>query len=73
LTLTYPQAGVNTKLDRILIGMHDYGTGLDMPTFKVTADFEAGENLAPNFKLIAANIWELRFTKPPASLPRANL
>ena len=38
LTLTYPQAGANSKPDRILIGMHDYGTGLDMPTFKVTAD-----------------------------------
>src|SRR5262249_51163648 len=57
LTLTYPQPGANAKLDRILIGMYDYGTGLDMATFKVTADFavdnvQAAENLASRFKSI---------------------
>src|SRR5262249_33180319 len=30
LTVTYPTPNANTKLDRILIGMHDYDTGLDM-------------------------------------------
>ena len=49
-----------------------------MATFKVTADFEvngmkAGVNLAPRFKSIAENIWELRLTNPPASLPHAKL
>jgi hypothetical protein len=78
LTLTYPQAGANARLDRILIGMHDYGTGLDMATFKVTADFDvdgvkAGENLGPKFKLIAANVWELRLSNPPGSLAHAKL
>ncbi len=29
LTLTSPQAGANPPLDRILIGMHDYGSGLE--------------------------------------------
>ena len=51
LTLTYPQAGANEPLTRILVGMHDYDTGLDMDSFQVTADFPldgvaAGENLA---------------------------
>jgi hypothetical protein len=78
LTLTHPQAGANARLDRILIGMHDYGTGLDMATFKVTADFaidgvKAGENLAPRFKSVAAGIWELRIASPPASLSHAGL
>jgi Hydrazine synthase alpha subunit middle domain len=78
LTLTYPQAGANTKLDRILIGMHDYGTGLDLATFKVTADFaidgvKAGENLARRFKSVAAGVWELRVARPPASLRQARL
>jgi hypothetical protein len=78
LTLTCPEAGVNTNLDRILIGMHDYGSGLDMPTFKVTADVEingmsAGVNLAPKFRPIAASIWELRLTNPRGSLPHAKL
>jgi hypothetical protein len=78
LTLTYPHPGVNSKLDRILIGMHDYGTGLDMPTFKVTADFavdgvKAGDNLASRFKSIAPGIWEMRLANPPASLPRGRI
>jgi hypothetical protein len=49
LTLTYPQPGANKSLKRILIGMHDYDTGLDMSTFQVSASFPldgtpAGEN-----------------------------
>jgi hypothetical protein len=78
LTLTYPAAGANTKLDRILVGMHDYGTGLDMASFKVTADFpvngvKPGEDLASRFKSIATGVWELRLTNPPASLPHGKL
>src|SRR5262249_45025547 len=61
LTLTYPKAGANPPLKRILIGMYDYDTGLDIQlgkcsvddprSFKVVADFPvngiaAGENLA---------------------------
>ena len=33
LTLTHPKAGANPPLERILIGMHDYGTGLDAASF----------------------------------------
>src|SRR5262249_44075624 len=54
LTLTYPRAGANESLSRILVGMHDYDTGLDTDSFRVVADFEidgvaAGENLATKF------------------------
>src|SRR5262245_54871901 len=35
LTLTYPQAGTVARLERILVGMHDYYTGLDQYTFRV--------------------------------------
>jgi hypothetical protein len=78
LTLTQPQAGANSRFDRILIGMHDYGTGLDMTTFKVTADFavdgvKVGEDLAARFKQGAPGVWELRLSEPPTSLPRGNL
>jgi hypothetical protein len=78
LTLTYPQAGANTRLDRVLLGMHDYGSGLDLATFQVTADcaldgVKAGENLAPRFKSLTPGIWELRLTNPPESLARAKL
>jgi hypothetical protein len=55
-----------------------YGSGLDMATFKVTADFavegvRAGEILAPRCKSVAPGIWELRLTDPPASLPHGKL
>jgi hypothetical protein len=78
LTLTYPRAGANPTLERILIGMHDYGTGLDMATFKVTANVaidgvKAGENLARRFQSAGDGIWELRLVHPPASLPSATI
>jgi hypothetical protein len=56
-----------------LVGMHDYGTGLDLATFKVTADFaldgvKAGENRAPKFQSATPGVWELRLRNPPESL-----
>ena len=39
LTLTYPRAGVNPPMTRILVGLHDYNSGLDMDSFQVIADF----------------------------------
>jgi len=39
LTMTYPKAGAKPPLARILVGMHDYYTGLDMDSFQVVADF----------------------------------
>jgi hypothetical protein len=63
LTLTYPQPGANQSLGRILVGMHDYYTGLDMGSFTVTADFPldgvpAGQNLASKFKPKTDGVWE---------------
>src|SRR5262249_58637025 len=40
LALTLPVAGKNAELSRILVGMHDYGTGIDDKRFTVTADFD---------------------------------
>lgn len=78
LTLTYPQPHDNAKLDRILIGMHDYDTGLAMDTFQVIASFPvngiaAGENLAPHFKAQSSGVWELKLSEPIAKLDRALL
>jgi hypothetical protein len=58
--------------------MHDYGTGLDMATFEVTANVaidgvKAGENLARRFQSAGDGIWELRLVHPPASLPSATI
>ncbi len=55
LTLNLPAAGAGGELGRVLVGMYDYYTGLDMESFRVVADFAldgvpAGENLAPRFR-----------------------
>jgi hypothetical protein len=78
LTLTYPQAGANTDLSRILVGMHDYATGIDAATFLVTADFpiddaKPGENLAGRFKATSEGVRELKLTTPIKDLRRGTL
>jgi hypothetical protein len=78
LSLAFPQVGVNPPLTRILVGMFDYGTGLDQESFQVVADFaldgaSAGENLAQMFKPKSDAVWELTLTKPLASLDQGRL
>jgi hypothetical protein len=78
LTLTHPAAGANPPLSRILIGMHDYNSGLDAKTFSVTADFSvddvpAGKNLADRFQRLPDHRWELKLATPIASLPKGKL
>jgi hypothetical protein len=78
LTLSFPRAGANGTISRILVGMHDYGTGLDMTTFHVTADFEvngvpAGKDLAGRFRDKGAGVWELVLDRPITALESGNL
>jgi Hydrazine synthase alpha subunit middle domain len=78
LTLTYPRAGSNDSVTRILVGMHDYGTGLDMKTFHVSADFavngvEAGKNLADQFRVKSQGVRELVLERPMAKLSSGSL
>jgi hypothetical protein len=79
LTLALPLAGKNSEpISKILIGMHDYLTGLDMASFSVTADFEIdgakpGENLASKFTALEGNRWEFSIKKPISSLPKGVL
>ena len=78
LTLTTPLPGANKEIARILIGMHDYGSGLDLATFQVMADFAingspAGENLAGKFQLKLQGVWELKVAKPITNLPHGAL
>jgi hypothetical protein len=78
LTLTYPQPGANTELTRILIGMYDYGTGIDPASFTVTADFpidgaKPGQNLAAQFKARSDGVHELRLATSIKSLQRGVL
>lgn len=81
LVLPSPQAGANPGapgLTRILVGMYDYYTGLDMDSFAVVADFPvdgvpAGENLSTKFKALPDNRWELTLARPITDLPRGKL
>ena len=78
LTLTYPRAGANESLTRILIGMHDYGTGLDMNSFQVTADVSldgvsSGKNAVGKFREISPGVWEWRLARPVERLPKTTL
>ena len=79
MTLTDPPSGaVKEPLTRVLIGMHDYATGLDMASFSVTADFalagvKPGENLAEKFQALPGNRWELRLKEPIAALEMGRL
>jgi len=79
LTLTYPRPGVTAEpLTRILIGMHDYYTGLDTESFTVTADFEIdgvppGRNLATRFRPLTDHRWEWKLAKQITVLDRGTL
>jgi hypothetical protein len=69
LTLTVPKAGSNLPVERILLGMHDYGTGLDATSFEVVADFAvngvaAGQNLASIFTALGGGVFELKLSAP---------
>jgi hypothetical protein len=78
LALTYPSAGPNGALSRVLVGMHDYGAGLDPKSFSVTADFpldgaKPGEQLAAKFKEKGDGVWELLLTDPIRQLDGGKL
>jgi hypothetical protein len=78
LTVTSPEAGKNPPLTRLLIGMADAYTGLDMTSFRVVADFPmddvaAGQNLAEKFKPTAAGVWEWKFATLVADIPKGKL
>ncbi|HEY7313135.1 MAG TPA: hypothetical protein VH643_27550 [Gemmataceae bacterium] len=78
LTLTYPRAGNNESLKRILVGMNDYYSGLDMSSFHVTADFAldgatAGEDLATKFRPVSQGAWELKLTRPITDIKSGKL
>src|SRR5262249_37087847 len=65
LTLTYPRTGANEELSRLVVGMHDYDSGLDLPSFKVVADFavdgnKPGKDLASLFEARGQGVWQLR-------------
>jgi hypothetical protein len=78
LTVTWPKAGRNKRLDRILIGFHDLYSGIDAESFEVTASFPindaaAGVNLASRLRRKSSGVWELKLNKPIESIAKAEL
>src|SRR5262249_12658398 len=68
LALASPRAGANPPIERIFIGMYDYG-GLDLSSFEVSADFTvngipAKQNLASKFQPAGPGIWQLTLSSP---------
>jgi hypothetical protein len=62
LTVTSPAPGNNADLSRLVVGMHDYNTGLELESFRVVADFPLagtapGENLAAKFRQQSPGVW----------------
>jgi hypothetical protein len=58
--------------------MYDYGTGLDLKTFRVTAEVAvdgvpAGKDLGGKFKSKGGGVWELRLARAIEKLPRGTL
>ena len=73
-----PRPGKNEPLSQLVIGMHDYYTGLDPDSFEVVADYPlagaaAGTNLAPKFQAQGDGTWELRLPAPLTELPHGKL
>jgi hypothetical protein len=78
LTLALPREYNAQPVDRILIGMDDYYTGLDLESFIVLADFELNgkrttQNLAPQFTDLGDGRWELRLDPPLTNLKDARI
>jgi hypothetical protein len=78
LAVTAPLPGTNVELSRVVIGAHDYGSGLSADRFSVTADFaiggvKPGENLAPKFKSTSQGVWEWKLDRPITELPDGTL
>lgn len=78
LALTHPQAGKNDRLSEIVIGMHDYDSGLDMASLEVRASIpmqgrRAGENLANLFQPGRTGTWRLALDQPIERLAEGSL
>jgi len=78
VALSLPAAGKNTELSRILIGLHDDNSGLNLDTLRITADFviddvKPGINLADLFKEKSQGVWEMTLKKPLTALVRGKL
>lgn len=78
LSVSEPQPGRQAEVSRILIGMHDYLSGLDFGSISITADVPlgshaAGENLAREFTRQSHGVYAWTLDEPITSLETATL
>ena len=78
LALTHPRPGANETLGRIVVGFHDYSTGIEPGSFRVTADFPidgvaAGEDLASRFRRRSQGVREMKLRETIARLAEGRL
>ena len=78
IALASPAAGENGPVSRIVLGLHDYYTGLAEGTFRVTADFplagaRPGEDIAARFRDVGDGVRELVLPEPIGDLKRGTL
>ncbi len=78
LAVTGIVPGANAKVEEILIGMADYGTGLDVGSLTVTSTLELegtapGTNLAAKFKDRGDGVWVLKLSRPLPKVADATL
>lgn len=78
LVVSSPVAWKNSAVESIVLGMHDYDSGLDVESLTVTADFAiddapAGTNLADKFRAGAQGVWSYHLEKPLGKLPSGTL
>jgi hypothetical protein len=78
LAVAWPQPGHNANVERIVLGLFDYGSGLDESSLSVEANVpldgqEAGTNLATQFRLSGDSVWEWKLQDPITALPSARL
>jgi hypothetical protein len=77
LALTWPLPGRNAPSDRILLGITDYGSGLDVGSVRVTADVELagilpGKSLG-ELHVLGSETYAIKFPRPIDRLKQAKL
>lgn len=78
LTLHSPTLNASGPFTRIVIGMHDYYTGLNLESLHVSADFpiddiKPGVNIANKLTEISQGVFEYRLKKPITRLKQGQL
>lgn len=78
ITIASPARGNNESLQKIVIGLHDYYTGLEPESCTITANIAidgipAGENLVRRFQPTHAGVWEWSLNQPLAQQQNAVL